>query len=190
MMNNECSVRKCVSGRKRARVWLREIFPLCVCVCMCVFVRAVCWTGGHPLCPPETGWIRSDENRAACPHRNWIKEAIGANRTSILNQKWINAKQLTPAPGDVFKACPAIRQTSGEREGLSPILPDILLWAQNKREFPTPHSLRERVWLRVQTEFKTCHSTKVYPLKSQVLLRVGLLSASVSVGGLCSSASA
>ncbi len=109
---------------------------LCVCVCFCVCVF-VCWSGGHTVCPPETDWIRSNENRATCPHRNWIKEAIDANQTSMLNQLWINAKQLASAPHDVFK--PALledKQTGSERRLFS-IPSDILLWAQNKREFPS-----------------------------------------------------
>lgn len=33
----------------------------------------------------------------------------------MLDQCGINAKQLTPSPGDVFKACLAVRQTGRER---------------------------------------------------------------------------
>lgn len=58
------------------------------------------------------------------------------------------------------------KQTESEMRLFS-IPSDILLWVQNKRESPAhthththSHSLREWVWLKVQTEFKTCHSTK------------------------------
>lgn len=48
----------------------------------------------------------------------------------------------------------------------------------------SPHvRCEKRVWLKVQTEFKTCHSTKVCLLKSQVLLWGCLVSASVLGGG-------
>lgn len=83
---------------------------------VCVCGVCVCWSGGHTACPPETDRIRSNENRATCPHHNWIKEAIDTNWTSMQNQCWINAKQLTAAPCDVFKARLAVRQTDWERE--------------------------------------------------------------------------
>lgn len=152
MMNNECSIRKYMSGRKCVWVWQGRIFqPVSVCVC---------WSGGHTVCPPETDWISSDENRATCPHHNWIKEVIDANQTSI---NVIDAKQLTVNRG-VFKSCLAGRQTDRERdETVFNTVWHFTVSAEQKGIHPPPHTLthlREWVWLKVQTEFKTCHSTK------------------------------
>lgn len=135
----------------------------------CILSMCVC------VLPPETDWIRSKENRAACARHNWIKEAIDANQTSIPNQWRINAKQLAAAPHDVFKPRLAVRQTGSERLTFH-------CQRQTKGNFP-PHLQREWAWLKVQTEFGTCHSMKVCLLKAQVPLRGRLSPASVSVEG-------
>lgn len=143
MMNNKCSVRKCASRRK------------CVCVCD----RGLfCVLRGHTACPPETDYIRSNGNRAACPHHNRINAPTDTNQTSMHNWWRIDAKQLTAASHDVFEPHFGARQTDREPEGTRFNTVWHVSWERRTKngEFP-------RIWLKVQPEFQTRLHAKVSP---------------------------